>query len=45
VEKSGGRIIASSREFSARLIARSFNKQHKERRWVYEGIGLTADPN
>jgi phage/plasmid-associated DNA primase len=39
-EKSGEKIVASNREFSARLIARGYNKQHTERGDVYEGLGL-----
>jgi putative DNA primase/helicase len=42
-ERSGEKVAASDREFSARLISRGFKKKHKERGWIYEGIGLTAD--
>jgi putative DNA primase/helicase len=43
-EKSGERIVASDREFSARLISRGHQRKEDKRGRHYEAIGLRADP-
>jgi putative DNA primase/helicase len=43
-EQSGERIVASDREFSARLIARGYQRKETNRGRCYEGIGLRLDP-
>ena len=42
-ETSGERIVASDREFSARLISRGYQKKESNRGRHYEGLGLRLD--